>query len=305
MLRTDPDLPPLAATGTQPAAKIGTGDRLALTVFLAIAVHAMIILGISFDFDRGNSEEILNTLDVTLVQQKSDQPAEDADYLAQEQQRGGGNTQERTRPQSDSTPNPQAEYTSQAPTSTPATAPAARPAPRAEVLTRRQSEQQVAAGPPVPEAAPAPQISAAQLIQRSREIARLEARIETSEQIYSRRPDPKFLTANTRKAEDAAYLHAWTQKVESIGNLNYPDEARRRQLSGKLRLEVTLRPNGSLVEVRLLESSGSQILDEAARRIVRLAAPFAPVPTGVLGDRSELRIVRTWVFTSAHQLTSH
>ncbi len=109
--------------------------------------------------------------------------------------------------------------------------------------------------------------------------------MESSKQLYSH-SDSKVLTANTRKVEDAAYLHAWIDKVEKIGALNYPDEARRRNLSGELELEVTLNADGSLVSIDLLRSSGHEVLDEAARRIVRLAAPFPAVPANVLdGDQ--------------------
>ncbi|PFN94356.1 energy transducer TonB, partial [Bacillus sp. AFS076308] len=75
----------------------------------------------------------------------------------------------------------------------------------------------------------------------------------------------------------------WRKKAERIGNLNYPDEARRQQIYGNLRLMVSINRDGSLYEVLVLESSGQPLLDQAAQRIVRLAAPFAPF-TGDLSD---------------------
>ena len=92
--------------------------------------------------------------------------------------------------------------------------------------------------------------------------------------------------------------------MEKIGNINYPDEAQRRNLSGSLILEVVLRPDGALRSVQLLRSSGHKVLDDAAIRIVRLAAPFAPVPADVLDGKNELRIVRVWMFTTGNELIS-
>jgi len=282
--------------------RVTAGDRLGLTLFLAIAFHALVILGISFQQEDPRKSERITTLDVTLVQTASDTAPEEADYLAQEQQRGGGNTEERVRHEPEPT---QPSVIEQPAPSTETTQPAAPPAPEStapEVLTQRQApektqEQTAATRAPTP----AP-ISAAELMQRSREIARLEARLETSRQVFSKSRDSKVLTANTRKAEDAAYLNGWIRKVEQIGSLDYPDEARRRNLSGELELEVTLNADGSLVGIELLRSSGHEVLDEAARRIVRLAAPFAAVPANVLDGQQQLRIRRRWRFTTEDQL---
>jgi len=290
-------------SATHPQPTVTAGDRLGLTLFLAIAVHTLVIVGVGFQLEDPQPE-MLNTLDVTLVTSRSDEAPEDAAYLAPENQAGGGDTRERVRHEpSPATPSA-AERPAPSQQDTPAAAPPQPPRPAPQVLTRERAPEKTARTeeiPPAPDQAP---ISAAELMHRSRQIARLEAQLETARQRYAQRPDPKYLTAATRKAEDAAYLKYWTDKVEKIGNLNYPDEARRAGLSGRLRLEAILRPDGSLQEVHLLESSGHQVLDEAAQRIVHLAAPFAPIPPDVLGERSELRIIRTWVFTS-DVLTSH
>lgn len=282
--------------------RVTAGDRLGLTLFLAIAFHALVILGISFQQEDPREREVINTLDITLVQRASEKAPEEADYLAQEQQRGGGNTQERVRPE----PKPSQPSVAEQPApSRKTTPPAAPPAPERsapQVLKQQRAPEKTPEQTDAPKApTPAP-ISAAELMQRSREIARLEARLETSRQVFSKNTETKVLTANTRKAEDAAYLNAWIRKVEQIGSLNYPDEARRRNLSGELELEVTLNADGSLVDIELLRSSGHQVLDEAARRIVRLAAPFAAVPPSVLAGQPELRIRRRWRFTTQDQL---
>lgn len=291
----------MTAAPAIPRPRVTAGDRLGLTLFLAIAFHALVILGISFQQEDARKSEIINTLDVTLVQTSSDQAPEQADYIAQEQQQGGGNTRERVRHQ----PEPQQPSVVEqpAPSSESAQA-AAPPAPKRtapQVVTQTESPKKTPeqnAAPKAPAEAP---VSAAELMQRSREIARIEARLETSKRLYSR-SDSKVLTANTRKAEDAAYLNAWIRKVEQIGSLNYPDEARRQNLSGELEMEVTLNADGSLVNIEMLRSSGHEVLDEAARRIVRLAAPFAAVPANVLDGDQQLRIRRRWRFTTQDQL---
>lgn len=288
-----------AAPAMQP--RVTAGDRLGLTLFVAVAFHALVILGVSFQQEDPRKAETIPTLDITLVQTASDTPPEEADYLAQEKQRGGGNTRERVRAEPEPT---QPSIVEQPAPSQQTTPPAAPPAPESsapQVLTRQRAPEKTAEQSAAPQApTPAP-ISAAELMQRSREIARLEARLESARNVYSKK-DSKVLTANTRKAADAAYLNAWIRKVEQIGSLNYPDEARRRNLSGELELEVTLNADGSLLDITLLRSSGHEVLDEAARRIVRLAAPFAAVPANVLDGDSELRIRRRWRFTTEDQL---
>ena len=129
------------------------------------------------------------------------------------------------------------------------------------------------------------------------EIATLQARLADERQTYARMPRVRRLTSvSTRSTADAYYLNAWRRKVETIGNLNYPAEARRQKLFGSLRLLVAIRPDGSLAEVRVLDSSGHKVLDTAALDIVRLAAPFSPFPDELARDTDLLEIIRTWQF---------
>jgi protein TonB len=144
------------------------------------------------------------------------------------------------------------------------------------------------------------------LLERSLEIASLEARLDKQRQIYAKRPRIKRLTSlSTVSSADAFYLNSWRRKIEGIGNLNYPDEARRRKLYGSLRLMVAVLPDGSLNEVALLETSGHQTLDDAAIRIVRLAAPFAPFPDELRQSTDVLEIIRTWQFRKNSSLRSY
>ena len=284
---------------------VTASDRLGITLFLAISLHALILLGISFSSpDKPKNQGLINTLDITLVQSSSQKAPDDPDYLAQADQIGGGNTQKKVRvknPDSNSSmlQNPGLSEVTKNPSITRVTKTNQR-----SVLTTRKSDLKVSTRIKTPNKPKQKKASAMELIQRSKEIARLSAQNEEFWQAYGQRPDPKYLHANTKKHRDAAYLMAWTRKVERIGNLNYPDDARRKGLSGSLILEVRLEPSGALKEVRLLQSSGHRTLDDAAIRIVNLAAPFAKIPEKVLEKRTELRIVRTWAFTADNKLFS-
>ena len=148
-------------------------------------------------------------------------------------------------------------------------------------------------------AAQAPLPTAGQILaSRGQEIAKLSAKIEEETTAYANRPRRKAISASTQDYRYASYMEAWRRKVEAIGNLNYPDEAKRQKLYGNLILRVAVRADGSLEEVRVLRSSGSKILDAAAVRIVHLAAPFAPFPPDIRKETDYLDITRTWQFLS-------
>lgn len=145
---------------------------------------------------------------------------------------------------------------------------------------------------------------AATSMDRRREIAALGAALERKLRAYAERPRRKWISARTREHEFAVYMDAWRRKVERVGNLNYPGEAARRGLSGSMLLEVALNPDGTIEDVALRRSSGERILDDAAVRIVRLAAPFAEFPEGVAEEVDVLHIERTWLFHPDNRFTS-
>ncbi len=156
-------------------------------------------------------------------------------------------------------------------------------------------------GPPDP-LAKAPRLTATDILaSRGQEIARLTAKIDEETTAYAHRPRRKAVTASTQEYQYASYLEAWRRKVEAIGNLNYPEEARRLKLYGSLILQVALRADGTLEEVRVLRSSGSDVLDQAAVRIVHLAAPFAPFPPEIRKETDFLDITRTWQFLTSNR----
>ncbi len=142
--------------------------------------------------------------------------------------------------------------------------------------------------------------SAPSLMAQSLEIASLEARLDLHQQQNANRPKVRRLySASTRQSYDAAYLDSWRRKVERVGNLNYPEEAHQRGLYGSLRLLVVIQPDGSLKRVEILKSSGHTLLDDAAKRIVHMSAPFAPFPPELRKQADLVEIIRTWRFEKA------
>lgn len=271
-------------------------DRLLFCVVVALAVHAALILGVGFT--REQRAPRAPGLDVTLAQLRHDAPDEAADFLAQANQRGSGSANEATDPGapiSSVFDSPAIRPVAQAPGAPPEAARDPAPA-----LTSTRSEQRIAARDPVARRAPAePQPQAAPPAEASAEIASLVARLDAQQKAYARLPRVERLTsAATRAAADAAYLYTWKQRIELIGNQHYPVEAKRRRLYGDLRLLVALRPDGSVKEVRVLQSSGYALLDDAAMQIVRLSAPFEPFPPELRARADELEIIRTWQFRS-------
>ncbi len=273
---------------------VTTTDRLALTLFFAAVMHAMIILGISFGtHDDEPPENTLPTLDITVANRRTP-PPEEAEYLAQTSQEGGGNVAEKVRPQQALPELAPAQTSPQQPV----------PAP-SQVVTAEHSDARITQDDtPAPETEPE-ELSASKLIERSLEMVNLSEQISESMQAYARRPRQIYVSARTREFKYANYMTDWVRKVERVGNLNYPDVARREGLSGKLLLDVALNPDGTVRNISVLRPSGHAAIDEAAIRIVNLAAPFPPFPADIRHEADVLHITRTWEFSTTNRLQSH
>ena len=280
---------------TQVPFEAPTTDRLALTLFLATALHALVILGISFDvFDRDNDEQNVPTLDITVVNRQQTKPPEEYDYLAETSQDGAGNTEDKVQPQQESL----------AQTPPPAPPVESTPTPT-QVMTADTSTRKIQKSEEAKPDEKSEVTSAAELINRSMEMLTLNQQINQTLQAYSKTPKSKFISARTKEFKYASYMRDWVAKVERVGELNYPDAARRENLSGKLIVQVAVYPDGSVREITIRKPSGYKILDDAAVRIVKLAAPFAPFPESIKKETDVLYITRTWVFTSGNRLRGH
>ena len=275
-----------------------TGDRLSLTLLFATVVHAVVIFGVGFT-DEDAPGSALPALDVILVQSATQEVPEKADFLANAAQAGGGTIDEAKRPtQTFSSPVPKPDD-GVAPMPVRASAPDPTPAEVAPtpVLTQDQSTLQVKPVPPKEETQPRKLPRDEALIERSMQMARLATELDRQAQAYAKRPKRKFISANTREYAYANYMAAWVARVERVGNLNYPDEARRRNLDGSLVLTVAINKDGSLERIDIIKPSGHQVLDDAAQRIVELSAPFPPVPKSE-EEIDILHITRTWQFVA-------
>ena len=152
---------------------------------------------------------------------------------------------------------------------------------------------------PKPPNPPAETTPTASLTERGLQMARLKSDVlqqSLRDEVNAR---SAVLTANTRYGAEAAYLNAWVNKVETIGNHNYPDEARRKNLSGRLMLEVKIDAWGKVLAVHVRQSSGLKVLDEAAQNIVRMGEPYAKFPLEMREKYDQITILRTWSFGSA------
>ena len=280
-------------------------DRLGFTLFLAALVHLALILGVGFTVVK--PADIRHTMDITLATFKSEKAPEKADFQAQDNQQGSGTLEKKAVPKTTEVAPFQDSKINKI-TPPPAAKPETPPAPaKSVVATQAPKTQKVEPRPkeskpqPKPEAK-VPDFDSSQL---SSQIASLEAELSNEQQLYAKRPRIHRLNAaSTLRDKGAWYKEEWRKKVERIGNLNYPEEARRQQLYGSLRMMVSINRDGSLYEVLVLESSGQPVLDQAAQRIVRLAAPFAPF-TGDLAEFDRLEIIRTWRFARGDRLSSN
>ncbi len=279
-------------------ARVSATDRLIFTLFMSAVVNLVIILGLGFEApDLSSQQAEFPTIDVTLIEVKEEsEPPEETKLLAQASQEGSGTTEEAVRPSTLQAASPlPVPLSGESRILQPERSPSEQQAATSEVLTSYLAQEKVHNREEQAEDQ-ADQPSAAELVALGHEIARLSAEIEQSLQIYANRPKHRFIAASTKEFRDAAYLDAWRRKIERVGTLNFPDEAKRRHLSGSVLLDVAIRQDGTIHEINILRSSGHKILDDAAVRIARLAAPYAPLPPEMREDTDILHITRTWKF---------
>lgn len=276
---------------------VSSNDRLSFTLFLAAAIHALLVFGISFKIDKGNT--IAPTLNITLATHKSQIEPEKADFLAQMNQEASGTTEEVKELSTKKVAEIedisirdtfQAAHLKE---STPQTA-------RNQLLATIQdqsfevSTDELSEEEKEEETAPGHQEEVPWV---NPEIASLRAKLDKIKQDMAKQPRIRRLTSvSTKMSYDAEYLYKWSQKIEAIGNQNFPEEALQKQIFGSLRLSVTIYPNGAVKNIEVLQSSGHSILDRAAEHIVRLASPFAPFPKEIRSTTDQLEIIRTWRF---------
>jgi periplasmic protein TonB len=288
------------------AKPVDAGDRLSFTIFVAIALHVLIILGINFKLPPASKGS--QTIEITLATHKSAKAPKEADFLAQHNQEGSG-TEEKAR---QITTVKQAEFADTQVRNV-------NPMPQVAATTLAQKKQQQVVTTvgqsnsklqmlKTPEAQEE-KVKREGLLENqtaiTAEIASLQAKLDKQQQEYAKRPRVRTLTAvSAKESFDAEYLIKWSEKFERVGTKNYPQEALAKNITGRVMLNVTLKPDGTVEEIAITLSSGSRILDDSARQIVRLASPYAKFPPEISRQVDRLKIIRYVKFEPNNITTS-
>jgi periplasmic protein TonB len=261
-----------------------------------------VLLALRFHmFDPSKLQDKAPPLEIALVNAKSSSKPAKADILAQANLDGGGNTDAQRKAKTPLPVLPKSSLSGEVAVATQRIE--ALEIEAKELMTRINSAATPQAIPkPVeaPEPVVAPTVS--ELAQRTLEAMRMEARIAKDIEAYQQRPKRRFVGARAEEYRFARYVEDWRQKIERVGNLNYPEEAKSHKIYGSLQLTVGIKTDGEVESVEINRSSGKRVLDQAAIRIVRLAAPFDRFPENIKADTDILYITRTWTFTRADQV---
>jgi protein TonB len=291
--------PALLGSWPQPFERLDPDSRaLAIALSISIVIHA-IVLSIHFKLPEALRGITPSQLDVVLVNSKTRSRPNQPDVLAQANLDGGGDTDLERRMKS---PLP----VLQPPERGADLKQASRrvedlEARQRQLLSQRDSSTQIAE--PESRADASSQVSGSDLVESALIIARMEAQIARQVDEYNKRPRKTFVGARAAEVRYAIYVEDWRQKVERIGNLNYPEGARGK-IYGTLRLTVSINSDGTLAAMDLERSSGYKILDAAAEQIVRLAAPYAKFPPDIRKETDILVITRTWRFARGDRVFS-
>ena len=274
---------------------------MALAVLASAAVHGMVLSTQFVQINPRLFEDPNLPMEVVLVNAKTVESPLNPDALAQVNLAGGGNTDEDRRLKS---PLPASSKTQTGAEETALKARVADLEQQAKTLLTQlqptaQVQNQPLSAPPTPVQ---PTIDTSQINQQAREMANLQARISQQWDDYQKRPKRAFVGANVKEYAFARYVEDWITKVERVGNVNYPEAARRQGIYGSLKLTVSIYANGRIEAVEVDRTSGSKILDAAAIKIVEMAAPYAAFPDDMRKKADILSITRTWTFTRSDQL---
>jgi len=285
------------------APQVTPNDRLGMTIFLALLFHGIVILGVTFVSSPSAKQKIPPSLDIILVNTSNSETPEEADYLAQTTQDGGGNSDEKVRRTDLFSAPTLSRQPGIAQQQTATQKPVKKQEAKKAFLTQTSSTHKVLKKEKQQNKEKNQQHVTPQ--QKNQLAARMAEELSLTFQEYSQRPKEKFLTSRTKEYIAATYMRSWIDKIERLGNADYPDAAIRKKLSGTLILDVVINSDGTLKEINLRRSSGHQILDDAAKRIVRMSSPFEAFPAKLQKQADIIHITRSWEFQSNHRLRSY
>jgi len=283
--------------------QITSNDRLGMTVFFALLFHGIIILGITFISSPSAKQKIPPSLDIILVNTSNNETPDKADYLAQTSQDGGGNSEKKLRRTDLFSAPTLSEQPGMAQQQSVNLSPSKVQDAKKSFITVDKSNHQIHTQEKQSKEEKIEFRSEPQ--QQNEHAARMAEELSLTLQEHSQKPKEKYLTSRTKEYIAAGYMRRWIDRAERPGNADYPDAATRDNLSGTLILDVVIRADGSLKEINLRRSSGHQILDDAAKRIVKMSSPFEPFPAKLKKQADIIHITRSWEFQSNHQLRSY
>ncbi|NVJ50259.1 MAG: energy transducer TonB [Gammaproteobacteria bacterium] len=288
----------------QQGPEIRESDRLTFAAIIAVAFHAMLFFGIVFTLPEKKTQPASPVMQVVLAQYHAVEKPEKADFIGQDNQQGGGDQellQNPTTTELAKIPDP----TKQASLSAAQSSISEPLQPNPEVLTGLNDttvflqEQKDA-----PEQTEQPLMDTATLIQKSYELSGLNAQLDQQQQLASKNLRKRQVSAAIHRSSDALYLDTWRRRIEEVGNQNYPSLAKQKKIYGELVLKVAVNADGTIRDISVMDSSGHQVLDQAAIQIVRQSAPFAPFDEVMKKDTDVLEIVRLWRFEPGDQMTT-
>ncbi len=282
---------------SQPASS--ESDALLITLFLAAIVHAFIFLGINFTIPK--APKVNKQIEITFATSPAKKAPKKAKFLAQENQVGAGQKTKKPTPPKQKIPS-QGKSKKKKPTPVKQQI-QSKPKAKKKIITQKKAETKIVTakkqGPTAVKKRP--KLSAESL---QKQIAQLGTKIRHSQKSAEQTKIKFINSVSTHKYVAAQYMQDWESKVERTGNLNYPEVARKKDFSGTLTTDVGINPDGSIYSIRITKSSGNKALDDAAKRIIRLSAPFAALPKELLKELDVLVITRVWKFSDESGLVN-
>jgi protein TonB len=283
-----------------PSSSLSSNDSLLISLFVASLVHIILLMGLSFS--PPEPEKFNRSIDITLINTPVRQPPKKARFLAQDNQVGAGEKVKKPEPPAQKIPsqgNSQKKQIENNPVEV------SKPKAVQKLLTQQHTEIKVNASnksnEPVSDSVNKPRLSAETLQQQ---VAQLGAEIRLSQQSADDSKIKFVESVSAHKYIAAQYVKDWEGKVERTGNLNYPEVAAKKNFSATLTMDVGINADGTIYSMRINKSSGIPALDEAAKRIVNMSAPFAPLPSELLKELNVLVITRVWKFSDESGLST-
>ncbi len=276
--------------------KITAKDKNVMTFTLAVLLLAVVILGVSFSYQK-RTPKVIHSMDVILTKKIHSETPEEADYLSVNDQQGGGDSEDKTRP----------------------TSLVSGPAVVAEGIAKQQSQKQQKQLAEQDTAIITAKRSAQQQSTERREqtkntpkqqqeknsreqkLAQMKEEIAKKIERYAKRPRTKYVSSSTKAYEFAPYINNWVKEIERTGDLNYPEKAKKESFQGEVMLTVGINKDGSLHEIKIIKPSDYRFLNDAAKHIIQISQPFEPLPE-TKEQVDILYITRTWQFLPGHLL---